>query len=94
LENSTTAAALAGLLAMARQGDSAAFERFIVLTSPTALRRLRESVPDEAVERLLVALYVQLWTSLDRFDPARTAPLEWLEANLQEVIKRAGPPAD
>ncbi|WP_069160100.1 ECF RNA polymerase sigma factor SigK [Nocardia altamirensis] len=69
----------AGLLAAIGTGDRAAFTDFYRLTSSRvfglALRILRSHA---AAEEVVQEVYLQVWSSADRYDASRSSPIGWL----------------
>ncbi len=70
---------LAALLAAVATGNRDAFTRFYRATSPRvfglALRILRGQA---AAEEVTQEVYLQVWTTAERYDPALSTPIGWL----------------
>ncbi|MBF6437041.1 ECF RNA polymerase sigma factor SigK [Nocardia cyriacigeorgica] len=77
--NGEVRARLDGLLKSTATGDREAFTRFYRETSPRvfglALRVLRSPA---AAEETTQEVFLQVWSSADRYDPAMSSPIGWL----------------
>jgi len=71
-------AQLADWLAAAAGGDAAAFERYYDVTLAFAHTLARRMLPAADVEDVIADAYVQAWSDVRRFDPARGSPVTWL----------------
>lgn len=67
------------LVGSAAQGDVHAFDRLYRATAPILLRLIRRITP-HCAEDVLAESYLQIWRSLDRYDPARGEVLGWMGA--------------
>lgn len=84
---------LAEALALAAQGDRAAFRRLYELSAPRlhaiALRLTRRA--DLAAEATQEA-YIRIWRHAARFDPARGSAMAWMATILRRVALDRIPP--
>lgn len=66
------------LIAQARDGDVAAFEKLYNAAAPWLLRVIRRLVAEDHAEDVLADLFIQVWRSLPQYDAARGVPAVWL----------------
>lgn len=66
------------LIARAAVGDARAFEALYAATAPWLLARVQRTVGVTLAEDVLTEVYLQVWRSLDTFDPLRGDPQSWL----------------
>jgi hypothetical protein len=90
---------LAGLLALAADGDAEAFMRFYDLTCATAYRAARAATSDAmAAEAVVCEWYLRAWTEASHHPASGLSPVAWLlagttAANLLEEQAAGDPPA-
>lgn len=71
--------ALTGLLGRVAEGDHDAFEEFFVHTNKKVFATIRAVlVSTELSEDASQEVYIQVWNTADRFDPARGSAMAWL----------------
>jgi RNA polymerase sigma-70 factor (ECF subfamily) len=67
------------LMAQVARGERAAFEAIYDLFAPTVFGLVRQVVKDRAVsEEVSQEVFVELWRSAPRFDPARAKARSWI----------------
>jgi RNA polymerase sigma-70 factor (ECF subfamily) len=66
------------LIARAAGGEVAAFEALYEATAGSLLGIVRRLVVDGQAEDILAEAYVQIWRSLQAYDPGRSAPMVWM----------------
>lgn len=69
---------LAELIVQARAGSMAAFEELYNSTARWLIAQVRLLVNNEQAEDILTDVYLQVWRSLDSYDPQRSPPTAWL----------------
>lgn len=69
---------LAELMAQARAGSLAAFEELYNCTVRWLIAQVRLLVNNEQAEDILTDVYIQVWRSLESYDPERSPPTAWL----------------
>ena len=77
--NSLDTIELSELLASSASGDQNAFAKLYKITSPYLNALVVRVVTEPAVaQEVLQEAYIQIWQQVNRFDPARGAPMAWL----------------
>ncbi len=69
---------LGRLIVVAATGDVTAFEQLYERTARIMLYHVRRLVRDGHAEDVLAEVYLRIWQSLSKFDPARSPPAAWM----------------